>query len=417
MFNKHINSKIKSDNSMKNMIKHIPYDKSSYIYNSLYNLNTKNIVGNNSDVTKLLTPKSLSKVPKIGDLRGMLVKTPDHFSIKLEKKKTINLSFITYYKGIKFYSSNCSIIMHENNYIINIRCVNYSTIDKDYQKINPYKNIFITINKIIKLDSNYNIIYENILQYNTYNNLCEIDMIVLDQDVEENVDTAQWRSESKFSDYTPERQRRSIVHNANSNVVGIEDIKLFNDNGNIIFIGTGTHPNSSVGMVVGDYKFDILRTKFISPTFNKQKIEKNWVYFTYNKKLCVIYQWYPLTICNINNNSLDLIIKKDMPINFINVRGSTCGVEYNNNIWFITHFHDTNYGGRYYHMFVIFDKHMKLLRFSKPFRFEDIEIEFCLGFVINNTEFIISYSIMDNYSKLGIYDKQYIINKLTWIAA
>jgi hypothetical protein len=29
-------------------------------------------------------------------------------------------------------------------------------------------------------------------------------------DVEENVDTMKWRSESKFSDYTPERQRRSI---------------------------------------------------------------------------------------------------------------------------------------------------------------------------------------------------------------
>ena len=412
MLNKHDNSNIRSKNSISNMITHVPYDKSRYIYNSEYNLKIKDMNNNKSNVTKSLTPKSLSKVHQLGDLHGMLVGTHSFafgnygvqshtiasgygsqqtsvpFSIQLEKKKTIDLSFIIYYKGIKFYSSNCSIIKHENNYIINIRCVNYSTIDKDYQKNNPYKSMFITINKIIKLDSNYNIIYDNILQYNTYNNLCDLDMIVLHQDV---------------------------VHNANSNVVGIEDIKLFNDNGNIIFIGTGTHPNNDIGMVIGDYKFDILSTKYIFPTFNKQEIEKNWVYFTYDKKLCVIYQWYPLTICNINNNSLDLIIKKDMPISFKNVRGSTCGIEYNNNIWFITHFHNTNYGGRYYHMFVIFDKHMTLLRFSKPFRFEDIEIEFCLGFVINDTEIIISYSIMDNYSKLGIYDKQYIINKLAWI--
>ena len=33
--------------------------------------------------------------------------------------------------------------------------------------------------------------------------------------MEENVDTMKWRSESKFSDYTPERQQRSMEYSDN----------------------------------------------------------------------------------------------------------------------------------------------------------------------------------------------------------
>ena len=101
-----------------------------------------------------------------------------------------------------------------------------------------------------------------------------------------------------------------------------------------------------------------------------------------------------------------------MPIFFKNMRGSTCGVEYNNEIWFITHFNIEQYG-KYYHCFIVFDKNMKLLRFSDYFSFEGYEVEFCLGFIITENEFLISYSIMDNYSKIGIYDKNYIINNLS----
>ena len=87
----------------------------------------------------------------------------------------------------------------KNDYQVEVRAITYKTTDPDFNEtILDFKGQPQISSMISKLCS-YNRRTEFIIQ--TLNDYIR---------VEENVDTAQWRSESKFSDYTPERQRRSM---------------------------------------------------------------------------------------------------------------------------------------------------------------------------------------------------------------
>jgi hypothetical protein len=57
---------------------------------------------------------------------------------------------------------------------------------------------------------------------------------------------------------------------------------------------------------------------------------------------------------------------------------------------------------------------MKLKRYSEVFIFEGYLIEYCVGMVITDEHVILSYSIYDNYSKIGVYDMDYILHQLSW---
>ena len=87
----------------------------------------------------------------------------------------------------------------KSDYQVEVRAITYKTTDPDFNEtILDFKGQPQISSMISKLCS-YNRRTEFIIQ--TLNDYIR---------VEENVDTAQWRSESKFSDYTPERQRRSM---------------------------------------------------------------------------------------------------------------------------------------------------------------------------------------------------------------
>ena len=62
----------------------------------------------------------------------------------------------------------------------------------------------------------------------------------------------------------------------------------------------------------------------------------------------------------------------------------------------------------YYNMFAVFDESMNLLRYSAPFKFHTEPIEYCLGLVVEDDRVLITYSIWDRETNLGIYDKKYI---------
>jgi hypothetical protein len=99
---------------------------------------------------------------------------------------------------------------------------------------------------------------------------------------------------------------------------------------------------------------------------------------------------------------------------FENIRGSTCGFTFNDEIWFICHLVSYENPRCYYHVFVTFDLDMNLKKYSAPFCFEGQPIEYCVGLIVENDRVIISYSIWDNKTKIAIYDKKYIDNKIIY---
>lgn len=287
---------------------------------------------------------------------------------------------------IDFYSSSSCLIPNEANdgYLMNVRYVNYYVTEIG-SYINCDKNI-ITANKFVEFSKDLNFIKEKWFDVSYDNRL----------------------------------------------YIGVEDIRIFKDveTNNVLFLGTGFHENYSLGIVKGHYDINksSLISKEIKQTFTHQSnCEKNWVFVDYNNSTHVIYKWSPLQICKINDetNELNLVCNKEMPKIFTHVRGSSSGFKYtkkiceinNENItidieeteiWFVVHIVSYEKPRHYYHMLVVFDNNMNLLRYSAPFKFEDQPIEYCLSIVVEDDRVLLNYSVWDRTTKIAIYDKKYI---------
>jgi tetratricopeptide (TPR) repeat protein len=308
--------------------------------------------------------------------------------INLDSTAYINIDNIHNNDKTKFYSSSSCLIPNpfedKKGYLMNVRYVNYY-ITENGSYLNCDKHI-ITANKFIKLDKDLKNINENFFDIN-------------------------------FED------RRYI---------GVEDVRIFYNNysNNMLYIGTGYHKDNSIGVVSGEYNIKENKLSSIDEIkpFCHSNCEKNWVFVDMNQSINVIYKWHPLQICKINQEKkmLDLIETKKMPMIFSHIRGSTCGFSYIKNtkiegsdnsinisiseteIWFVLHMVSYENPRHYYHIFAVFDESMNLLRYSAPFKFHTEPIEYCLGLVVENDRVLITYSVWDRETKLGIYDKKYI---------
>jgi hypothetical protein len=272
-------------------------------------------------------------------------------------------------KNIKFYSSSPSIINSSDEpdtYIINIKWVNYTPID--------YSNKVIILNSRFKINKNFERIS---------------DEIFLDNE--------------------------------------IEDIRLFNHNNIIYYIGSYFdyyRENILTTSYLYNYnpnKFTLVK-KIIEPNFNDLNIinkeETKWSMFDYKGELAVVYSWYPILICKIDyeTEKLNIIdIKYNTPEHFKDANGSTSGFIFNNEIWFVLNKYQKNSKySNYQHCFAIFDLNMNLLRYSELFKLENESVEYCLGLIVENYRIILSYSIHDNSTKIGIYYMDNIKNNILW---
>ena len=286
---------------------------------------------------------------------------------------------------INFHSSSSCLIPNTDSegYKMNIRYVNYSITDSGGY-INCDKHI-ISINKYIEFDKDLNVTLEKWIKLNFDN-------------------------------------RRYI---------GIEDIRIFNDvqSNDLLFIGTGYHQNEKIGIVKGKYNIENLNLdgNEITQDLKNSYCEKNWVFVDYDNSTHIVYDWNPLNICKINDetNKLTHVTRRETPSIFSRVRGSTSGFKYtekvdqvkNGNIsinieeseiWFVNHIVSYENPRHYYHIISIFDSSMNLLRYSAPFKFEGVPIEYCLSIVVENDRVLINYSTWDRTTRIGIYDKKYI---------
>lgn len=287
--------------------------------------------------------------------------------ISFDEKKEFDINGT----NILFNSSSSSMIHSPdgNGYIMNVRYVNYRIGEKgEYFDCDKY---IITNNKYVKLNNNFEVVSS------FFFNLDFID--------------------SKY--------------------IGIEDVKIFSDCDNVIkFIGTGYNlETGQLGMVSNNYDIEnkCLKPISLSQDFLKTNCEKNWTYFNLKNETYVVYNWFPLRVCKINQtNKLDLAFERKMPSMYRYVRGSTCGFYFLNETWFVGHLVSYEDPRCYYHVISVFDENMNLVRYSPPFTFEGTPIEFCLSIIVENDRVLINYSNWDRTTRVGIYDKKYIDNLL-----
>ena len=272
----------------------------------------------------------------------------------LVPKKKIDFSNSFEYLTYIFNSSTPCIIKEEDRYIILNRCNH---------------NFTHMINQVLYMDMSFNIIDYKIIPHTFQNKLtCD----------------------------------------------GIEDIRIFSYKNTLYFLGL-LRINSKYKVLydIFDPSKELPHSEITVGFPTKYYVEKNWVFVQWREKLCIIYKWYPLTICEVVNNILVVLEEHTMPEACKDFSGSSSGVLYKNEIWFVVHYHK---GRNYKHVFVILDTNLNFLYCSKPFQFETTR-EFSYGLIIENDEILVSYSTNNNSSKACVYDYNTIRNEIIGCSA
>ena len=274
---------------------------------------------------------------------------------------SVNFTATHMLDGEEYYTSTPSILALGDKYLLNVRLVNY--------KINDFGGYIMkgkeisSKNKMLLLDSSLKVLQKT--------SFPESDVVA--------------RS-LKDSDYS---------------YLGIEDLKLAFIEKKIHFTGTICLASQQIGTCVGKYDEQKLQTLELEPF---GQCEKNWVFLP--NQMRMIYQWYPLRFGTLVGNELSLTETRAMPKLFEMARGSTNGVAFYDEYWFVVHFvfHKENELRFYTHALVVFDTSMKLKRYTLPFKFtRPSSIEYCLGIVVEKERILMSYSVMDRETYVGIY--------------
>jgi hypothetical protein len=207
---------------------------------------------------------------------------------------------------------------------------------------------------------------------------------------------------------------------------GIEDVRLYEHQGRVRFIATtvGYHTTGGNRMMIGnyDYKTRTYSDAQLIESPTNAHCEKNWVPIpSVDGAERFVYGWNagaaaPRTPpADVANSALPRAMKgfpyipvivtvKGNKCTFLNdavdagdvqstiaaggvrgglppAKGSSAFIEYNGELIGVTHFSEDAMPRRYFHMLIVLDKTTYApIRYSKPFVFEKVGIEFCIGF-------------------------------------
>lgn len=264
----------------------------------------------------------------------------------------------------EYKESSTAIIPNGNGYKCNIRLVNYSINEQGGYDIKDKNNIVRTRNILAIMD--------NTLTINS----------------------------------TVELQDKSGIKLYPSNILGVEDIRLFGENQ---FFCTYLEVNSSRTPQVcyGEYNSltgHIIKIIPLSMTLQLQ-CEKNWMPFINNEEIYFIYSMNPFTLCHLNSGNGNItVINTNYRSGNYDFRGSSNLIPYKQG-WLCT-VHQVCYSSprKYFHRFIWFDKDFTCMKYSKVFYFTSVGIEYNLSICHSEDGLLVPYSEKDNTSKIAIID-------------
>lgn len=166
--------------------------------------------------------------------------------------------------------------------------------------------------------------------------------------------------------------------------LGLEDVRLFAKDDRVHYTATTMEYsyNDAIRIVTGEY--DMVQNECINNTClvppTETSCEKNWIVMNDD----IIYNWHPLQVGVVKGNQLHITFTKPTPPIFNRYRGSTHGIEYHNEYWFVTHGIMDCFPRKYFHQLVVLDTEFNLIRYTVPFYFDTFAVEYCIGFLIVN---------------------------------
>ena len=176
---------------------------------------------------------------------------------------------------------------------------------------------------------------------------------------------------------------------------GIEDVRLYGYDGRMKYIATtvGYHSTGGNRMMIGEYCIEtgnLAESKVIEPPTDTF-VEKNWVPLVLNNQASeyhgrelFIYGWSPFCVGEIRDGKLEIIYQSDktrLAPFFHKMKGSANLVDTGEVLVGVVHFSEELRPRHYFHMLVELDRTtLEPLRYSDPFYFSSVSIEFCIGF-------------------------------------
>jgi hypothetical protein len=344
-------------------------EKAYQLYNKIFPYN-KSPLNSESDI-EFYTKNMSFSAPQIMQNNEIipldLLLNKKHDSICLNEK-------ICKYIDNNYYPLNPSIIKTENEYIMNVRTVNYM-FDPNFRYIT--NGLCNTFNYICKLDKNLNITDCNKLKY------------------------------------------RNMPFSGNFD--GWEDIRLFNFNDKLhcSFTTLQSSINRRQTICLSDLSNDIPFHIALN-NHGSEKIQKNWVpIISKNENLFFIYSFYPLTIlkydANIKNVKIHQVSKVDIPNKWRGGSPALSLKELGYDKYYLCVIHESEFP-KYKHKFVLLEEIsediFKIKSETKFFYFIDGIVEFCSGLTISHDKnsFILSYGKMDRECHLMNIDTEILLS-------
>ena len=255
----------------------------------------------------------------------------------------------------EFYSCNPSIVTQVDGYLMNLRMANHKITPTGGYTVGTVDDKIVTYNICMKLDNKFQIVEERALE----------------------------------------------VPITDTQYLGCEDVRLL-EGSPVLYAGMTQDPVSK-SLVMGSGVYGVDYTSCTSP--NGRSCEKNWALFRKGNEVQFVYEWSPLTILDLSGSIVSR--NSHVPSWFRHVRGSSCGVRWKHELWFLTHIvsHVHNAPRIYYHMIVVLDATtLEYIRNSHLFQFDgEKTVEYALGLIVNADSVIISYSKFDQEALVGVY--------------
>jgi hypothetical protein len=292
-----------------------------------------------------------------------------------------------------YNASSASYIYYQGQHILNTRYVNYWYNEEGYYQYPDGTNIIRNKNICSILDKNKKVM----------ENTEEI-FVLVPMNYMEMKETIEYKENPMYSR-------------------NLEDIRLYSYGNQLKYIATnvGYYHTGGNRIMIGNYDIEnhcYFSSQIIEPPTNTH-CEKNWIPVVMNEQELFIYQWSPFQIGaivenpeNTNYKKLEIIQSweetKTIPF-FDKLRGSTTFIEYtlqpNDYLIGIAHFSEERKPRHYFHMMILLDKNtLKPVKYSDPFVFEKIGIEFCIGLSMMDNIYHFWISQMDRSPMLITLD-------------
>lgn len=289
----------------------------------------------------------------------------------------VNLSETSTTWGGQFRSLNPSIISFNNNYLVNVRAVNYELID-GWMRILDADNTIRTNNYMLHLvdkDDSFTVTSQTRLYINS-----------------------------------------SYPYKTHPKYTGMEDLQLFGREGNYqcMFTMWNNKPychmcKSRLNINVSDKGvLDVIATDLL--LYDTGRIEKNWLPFIDDdNKTKALYHYDPFALIDLDKSLLTCMYKSIRGEEVI-TKGSAGPIDFdagdvNGRLVMVHETPKLDNKRVYLHRLILYTKQWKIASMSDPFVFESLSIEFCRSMCMSNDNKFLLIGV-------GLYDKEAVIYKV-----